>query len=296
MLDHKLIVFYHLSQNPNTTKVAEKLFISQPAVSKSIQELERKLDVTLFDRKKGRLYLTEIGKYLYSETKELVSRERKIAFNIDKMKKHFTGTLNIGASTTLAQYVIPSKLAEFIKESNSIKITMISGNTEQIEQDILLGKLQVAFIEGTPTEQGVRYMPFLKDEIVMVSSNESKLPETLDATEFCKQNFIFREKGSGTEHIICKDLKNCGINPDSLNIKMVLGSTEAIKNYLQCDIDSCALLSVYSIRNELASGKLRIIDVKDVDISRIFYIIYKQGQPDPYAQYLIDFFERYKDI
>ena len=100
MLDHKYKVFYHLAQTPNTTKVAEELLLSQPAISKNIKELEKELGITLFNRIKGRMQLTEAGQYLYSEIEILVRKEREINFRIDKMKHTFTGTLHIGGSTT----------------------------------------------------------------------------------------------------------------------------------------------------------------------------------------------------
>ena len=78
MLDHKYIIFYHLAKNPNTTKVAVELGLSQPAISKSIKELERELSVTLFHREKGRMQLTETGKYLLGEITPLLQKEREI--------------------------------------------------------------------------------------------------------------------------------------------------------------------------------------------------------------------------
>ena len=103
MLDHKYKVFYHLAKNPNTTKVAEELLLSQPAISKNIKELEKELGITLFDRIKGRMYLTRAGQYLLQEMETLVRKEREINFTIDKMKNRFSGAFHIGASTTLAQ-------------------------------------------------------------------------------------------------------------------------------------------------------------------------------------------------
>ena len=103
MLDHKYIVFCHLAKNPNATKVAEELGLSQPAISKSIKELERELAVTLFHREKGRMQLTETGKYLLEAIAPLLQKEREVLFELDKRRDSFSGTLHIGASTTLAQ-------------------------------------------------------------------------------------------------------------------------------------------------------------------------------------------------
>ena len=103
MLDHKYKVFYHLAKNPNTTKVAEELLLTQPAISKSIKELEKELGISLFLREKGRMQLTEAGKYLYDKTDFLIQREREINYEIGKMRMSIKGTLYLGASTTLSQ-------------------------------------------------------------------------------------------------------------------------------------------------------------------------------------------------
>ena len=192
MLDHKLIVFYHLAKNPNTTKVAETLYLSQPAISKSIKELEKELAITLFDRNKGRLQLTKAGQFLLQETEELVKKEREIMFHIDKMKHTFNGTLNIGASTTLSQYVLPEILARFNNKFPHININVISGNTGQIENEILAGNLHLAFIEGRPTQPDIRYIPFIQDEIVLVCSSENPIADSICPDKLQELRFIFR--------------------------------------------------------------------------------------------------------
>lgn len=108
MLDHKLTIFYHTAKHLNTTKAAEILRLSQPAISKSIKELEKGLRITLFDREKGRLMLTPAGKYLLEQSEELIERERIITFNLQHMKKEFSGTLHIGASTRYPSTFYPN--------------------------------------------------------------------------------------------------------------------------------------------------------------------------------------------
>ena len=198
MLDHKYKVFYHLAQTPNTTKVAEELLLSQPAISKNIKELEKELGITLFNRIEGRMQLTEAGQYLYSEIEILVRKEREINFRIDKMKHTFTGTLHIGASTTLSQYVLPETLVRFKNASPQMAISLMSGNTAQIEQEIVTGNLHVAFIEGTPTQPDLHYISFLRDEIVLVTGAETKIPEHISPEQFTQLPFVLREQGSGT--------------------------------------------------------------------------------------------------
>lgn len=294
MLDHKYKVFYHLAKNPNTTKVAEELYLSQPAISKNIRELEKDLGITLFHREKGRLQLTQAGVFLLQETEALFKKEREILFEMDKMRSTFNGTLQIGASTTLSQYILPPILAKFTASFSGMKINLMSGNTGQIEQEILTDNLHLAFIEGTPTHPDIHYIPFLRDEIVLVCSGKNHIPETISKEQLLNLCFVFREKGSGTYHVIRKHLADIGISIHQLHEHLTLGSTEGIKQYLRYS-DCFALLSVYSIREELAAGTLKIVDIEGLNIERNFYAIHRQGEIDPYAQKFLDITLKSKD-
>lgn len=289
MLDHKFIIFYHLAKNPNTTKVAEELYLSQPAISKSIKELERELAITLFNREKGRMQLTEAGKYLLTETESLIQQERKVLFEIGKLRDTFSGTLKIGASTTLAQYILPELLSDFTHTNPAIRIQLSSGNTDQIEHEIIANNQHLAFIEGTPTQPDIRYLPFIKDEIVLVCAPNNPIAEQISIEQLQKLNFVFREKGSGTYNIIRQQLLHSNIDINQLAHQLILGSTEGIKQYLRYSNDCFALLSIYSIREELATGKLRIIEIDGLTIDRTFYAIHRQGELDPYARQFLDF-------
>lgn len=292
MIDHKFLIFSHLAKNPNMTKVAELLCLSQPAVSKSIKELEKELSVTLFDRVKGRLQLTPAGKFLFQQTEELLRQEREILFGIDRLRNTFCGTLRLGASTTLAQYILPEILAGFVNRYPRIHIEMVSGNTVQIEREMSDGNLHLAFIEGSPHLNDLHYIPFLKDEIVLVSTPAVATLPALRKEDLRKLKFVFREKDSGTYEIIAKSLKKAGISVSSLSEILSLGTTEGIKKYLM-QTDCFALLSVYSIRDELLAGKLKITDVDDLIIERMFRIVHRQGYPDPYAQVFLDYALQY---
>ena len=288
MIDHKFKLFYHLAKNPNTTQVAQELYLSQPAISKNIRELEKELGITLFHREKGRMSLTDAGHYLLAETELLLQKEREISFELDKMRSTFNGTLYLGASTTLSQYVLPGILAGFTTQNPEIKINLTSGNTDQIEKEVLANNIHLAFIEGTPTQPDIHYIPYLRDEIVLVCAAHNPIAESISRKELLNLHFVQREKGSGTYHVIKKHLTAIGIPVHSLHNQLVLGSTEGIKQYLQYS-DCFALLSIFSIREELRSNKLKIIETEGLTIERKFYAIHRQGEIDPYAQKFLDY-------
>ena len=120
------------------------------------------MGITPFDREKGRLMLT-LPEIPLEQSEELIERERIITFNLQHMQKEFSGTLHIGASTTLSQYILPEYLARFPGKLIPIsEINLISGNTYQIEQELLDKNIQLAFIEGVPSQTDIHYIPFFK--------------------------------------------------------------------------------------------------------------------------------------
>ena len=194
MLDHKLTIFYHAAKNLSVTRAAEALRLTQPAVSKSIKELETELGITLFNRERGRLTLTPAGEFLLAKSEDLREAEREIAFGLQQLKETFSGTIHVGASTTLAQYILPTLLALFRRKYPKINIDLTSGNTAQIERALLARDIQVAFIEGAPSQPDIHYIPFVEDEIVLVTRTGNPCPETLPREALRRLDFALREK------------------------------------------------------------------------------------------------------
>lgn len=289
MIDHKYKVFFQLCQNRSSLKTAEVLGLTQPAVSKCIRELEKELGITLFNRTRNGMEANETGDMLYRRLQPIIREERKLAFDIDRIRNRYKGELKIGGSTTLAQYVLPEILSGFRKEYPGSPIILSSGNTEQVEEAVLKGRLDLAFIEGNPTRKDLHYIPVLRDELVLVSSSKSRYPSRLKKEELPRKAFIFRERESGTYHVIRKKMEEAGIGIEELESHIRIGSTEGIKRYLLHTPQSVALLSVFSIRQELQQGSLQIIDIDDLDFTRTFHAIHTQGEPDPYAARFLDF-------
>ena len=290
MLDFRLRVFYTVAQTLNFNKAAGKLFISQPAVTKHIHELEQHFGVTLFNRKHKRITLTKEGEIVKQYAHTIFEQYQKLDFELNLLKNKTVGTLRIGASTTIAQYIIPPVLADFHKRFPEVTLHLFNANSLEIELLLLAGNIDLGIVEGTNMNTDLRYLPFMKDEIVLVTSTKNKnhKKDTISIKELSKLHLIMREEGSGTFDIIRNTLRKSGLNPVNLTIEMQLGSTEAIKNYL-LHSNTYAFLSVYGIRTELAADKLQIIDIKDLEINRMLSFAHKQGQPLPLAELFIQF-------
>jgi DNA-binding transcriptional LysR family regulator len=278
MFDFRLKVFYTVAHRLNFTKAAEELFITQPAVTKHIHEIESYYKTQLFQRNGTRIKLTPAGAVLLEHTEQLFSIYRNIEFELAAMNEHVQGAIRVGASTTVAQYVLPKYLASFKQKFPDIKIALTTNNTEHIENALIANKIDLGIIEGQSKRPQLKYTAFLKDEMVLCTrtGNPFIKKQTISLATLKELPLLIREQGSGSQEVITAALKKAGIKAAQLNIEMVLESTESIKSYLSSS-DSFAFLSVHSILKELKSNELTIIDIKELAIERSFYFVKQQG-------------------
>ncbi|MEO7045942.1 MAG: LysR family transcriptional regulator [Ferruginibacter sp.] len=279
MFDFRLQVFNTVARRLNFTKAAEELFISQPAVTKHIQEIESSFKVKLFDRNGSKIKLTAAGEALLQYTEELFAVYRNLEFEMNKFSQQHSGKLKIGASTTVAQYVLPPVLASFHKKFKNIKISLSIDNTEQIELALQNKEIDLGIIEGHSKKTSIHYSEFIKDEIVLVSAIDNPLAakQTIQPKDLIKIPLLLREPGSGTLEVIAHALKPFGIKTNQLQNEMQLASTESMKLYL-LHSNCMAFLSIHAVLKELHNKECCIVDVKGLNIERWFYFIQPQGQ------------------
>ncbi len=294
MFDFRLQVFHTVAKRLNFTKAAEELFITQPAVTRHIHEIEHYFRLKLFERNGTRVKLTPAGKTLLQHTETLFSLYRNIEFEMNAFTQGHSGKLRIGASTTVAQYVLPPVMAAFHEKFRDIRVTLVTGNSGQIEQALQNKEIDLGIVEGRSKRTALKYNAFIKDEIVLVARMENPLvkKQTIQPEELKDLPLLLREPGSGTLEVIAHALKPLHVKLSSLKTEMQLDSTESIKLYL-LHSDCMAFLSVHAISKELRNKECRIIDVKGLSIERDFYFILPQGQTDALPELFIKFSRHY---
>lgn len=297
MFDFRLKVFYTVARRLNFTKAGEELLISQPAVTKHIKELESQFNLALFDRKGNKVALSPAGEVLLKHTEDIQEIYRQIEFDLNQFNQTLKGVLHIGSSTSITQHILPPLLAKFHSIHQDVKVQLLSGNSEQIEQALLNKSIELGVVEGKSKRREIHYTPFLKDEIVLVSSSKNPLAkkDEIRPEDLKKIPLLFREPGSGTLEVTADALKQIGIRLSDLKVEMQLGSTEAIKSYLQHS-DCMAFVSLHAILKELETGVLKIIEIKKLPIHRNFYFITPQGPEGGLATLLIRFLIRNHNI
>ena len=276
-MDFRLNVFVEVARHLSFTKAARELFISQPAITKHIQELENIYKVQLFNRIGGKISLTPQGEIFLKHANEILAQYKLLANEMELVTEQFSGELKIGASTTIAQYLIAPLLADFIVRFPQVKVSLFTGNSEQREDALENKKIDIGLVEGSRRSNHLKYSPLAKDELVLVTSSQNPIGESVAVTDIATLPLVLREVGSGTLEVIEKALLENGIKLSDLNILLHIGTTEGIKNFLKTSKNSYAIVSIISVLEELKNNDLKIVDIVGMEMLREFVFVTMQG-------------------
>ena len=248
--------------------------LTQPAVSLQVQAMEEVYETRLFDRSGNSINLTPAGEILYKRAKEILALYAEAQKNISEITGSIKGSLSIGASSTIGNYLLPMIISAFRKKVPRVNIALLVSNTKTIAEKLNAGEIDIALVEGDVSKQRFAVDTLISDELVVIMSPAHPWAErrNVPATELIKEPFIVREEGSGTRQIIMKRLEDHGIKLDDLKISLVLGSTEAIKSAVEEGI-GISIVSAWAARQAIKHGVLKAMTFKDLKFHRNFSII-----------------------
>ncbi|MBN1929795.1 MAG: LysR family transcriptional regulator [Chlorobiaceae bacterium] len=280
MIDFRLKVFDTVARRLSFTKAAEELCITQPAVTRHIRELERQMNLRLFERQGNRVALSEGGRIVLKHTEAIHAISRQLEDELNMLSEVHRGSLSIGASTTIAQYVLPPLLAMFHRLHGEVRLSMLNANTEQIEEALLQGKITLGLIEGESKRRDINYTPFARDEIILICNPAHPLArkEEIRLDDLAATPLLLREPGSGTLEVIASGLKLAGLRLSDMKVEMHLGSSESIKSYLMNSQECMAFISRDAVKREIEEGRLKTLRVRKLSMHRQFYFITLHGQ------------------
>lgn len=290
MSDFRLKVFRSVAKNLSFTKASQELFVSQPAITKHIQELESAYQARLFNRQGSKISLTEAGNLLLEHCDRILEDYKRLEYEMHLLHNEYTGELRLGASTTIAQYVLPPLLANFIDKFPKVNLSMMSGNSREIEAALQEHRIDLGLVEGVFRLPNLKYTTFLEDELVAVVRTKSKLAmlDEISPEDLLKIPLVLRERGSGTLDLIERTLGQHGIKLSSLQVLMYLGSTESIKLFLE-KTNCMGIVSIRSICKELTAGDFRVIEIRGMTMYREFCFVQQQGQEGGLSQAFMRF-------
>lgn len=276
---YQLHIFKTVADKKSFSGAAQALFISQPAVSMHIKSLEEHFGARLFDRNTQHVTITDAGRILYEYAERILSLLDEAEKDISALTGCIRGTLSVGASFTLGEYVIPQVLGCFKKQHPQVRALLKVTNTEQIVKLVLKQALDLGLVESHVDNFELIAKPFMKDELIVVLPVDHPLAgnKFILIDELVALPFILREQGSGTRKITEDRLKEAGINLSALNVVMELGSTEAVKEAVEAGFGA-TIISEWAVQKELKLGTLVPVKVKGVSLVRKFYVIYNKNK------------------
>lgn len=280
MLSTRHEIFYEVALNLSFSKASQKIFISQPAISKHIKALESYYKIPLFERYGNKINLTEGGVILFNRLKEAKRIESLLEFQLSTIheKVNAKGELSLGASTTVALYILPKILSNFHHKYPNLNISLLNRNTDSIIQALITEQIDIGIVEGRKKNTSLLYKPFISDEVVAVCSADSFIAtkKNIKIKDIVNFPIVLREQGSGTLEALKYTLKVNGIKMSDLNVSVRLAGTEALKNFLK--EDTClGFLPKGAILKEIKNGELHVVKIEGLKIFRDFYFIQRHG-------------------
>lgn len=270
-MDKSLEVFVTVVEQKNFSRAAEKLHMTQPAVSQYVRLLEEDIGSRLLERTNKYVRLNKAGEIVYHHAKEIIGLYTKMDHLIGDLTNKAKGKLTIGASYTFGEYVLPKIIPVMQQEYPDIQPSVIIGNTRKIAELVENHQLDIGIVEGKINKTKVIQKPFTEDQLFIVASFKEPLhhQSVVSVAELNKKRWIIREEGSGTREAMDALLTELGIQPEKT---MEFSSTQPIKEVVAAGL-GVSLLSKWAFQKELANGDLKILPVKGTPFSRQFSYI-----------------------
>lgn len=268
-----LKTFMTIVEEGNYSKAAQKLHLSQPAVSMQMQTLSSELGLNLFLKVGKKVQLTEGGSLLYQEGLSIIGKWNDTLLKLDKYKNDISGKLKIGASTIPGLYFLPKTIKKFKESHPKTELTIMIDGSQNVLEELLEGNIDIAFVGKRINKSGISCCKWVKDRLVLVKSNDFSIDLPISVNDIAKYPLVMRKEGSGTRALIQDKLKEREIKGENLNIALELDSTESVMAAVEAGI-GISFVSELAAKRGVALGTLEIIEI-DLDLDRDLYFAFR---------------------
>lgn len=294
---HQLHIFYTVSERGSFSAAAQALHMTQPAVTMQVQSLEDYFGTKLLQRSTKRIELTEAGRALMPFAQRSIDLIRDTDLQMSKFTKQLKGRLQLGASLTIGEYILPRLLGPFGQEFPHIAISMKVMNTAQIMDEILNHQLNFGLIEAPVNHPDMHMEAVMSDELKLIVGKGHPLAGSreVELEEVMGYPIVLREQGSGTRLVMEEQLRAKKMNVSDMKIVMELGSTGAVKSAVEAGL-GISFVSASSVKHEVALGLIQTIPIRDVQFKRQFYSIFLKSALLPISAVTFLTFLRERDL
>ncbi len=268
----QLEAFVWVAELQSFTGAARHLYMSQPAISFQIKALEEDLQVTLFRRNEKKVTLTEAGRLLYPEAKQLLGHYQKIKAGLDALRGLQTGQLVVGASTIPGEYLLPYYLGRFHQKYPGVRVKLRIAGSGDVLRWLQEREIDLGVVGSAGEAENLEFVPWLDDELVIIVPPRHRWAgKSVEIGEMAGEKCVLREEGSGTRRSILSILEKHGLTPDSLNVEMELGSTRAVISAVQAGV-GIGFVSRWAAADAINTGAVGEVRLLGVNMVRKLYL------------------------
>jgi DNA-binding transcriptional LysR family regulator len=275
----QLATFCAVVERKSFSQAADRLGVTQPAVSLQIRALEERLGQRLFDRSGRRVEPTEAGLRLYRGAQRLLALEQQVLEDVAGDEDgELRGELAIGAATGPGATVVPVLLCEFQRENPEVRVELTISDTQSVIEAVARRELELGVVGATPRHRSVAYEPFFKDEVVLVCPPKHPFAgKTITIDDLRGEQLVVMQEGAGVRQVIEEELRKAGKRLRDLDVRLELGLQESVKSAVEAGF-GVTFISRSAVESELADGSLATARVRGLEPSRQISLVRASGR------------------
>ena len=275
----QLAAFVAVVERRSFSQAAERLGVTQPAVSLQVRALEKRLGTQLLDRSGRRVEPTEAGLRLYRGAQRLLSLEEQLLDELaGEGEGELGGELQLGASTGPAAIVVPVLLCEFQRAHPGVKISLTVSDTQSVVERVAARELELGIVGAARRHRAARFEPFFDDEVILACPPGHPFAgRTVSIDELRGENVIVMQEGAGVRQIVEDELRGLGLRLRDLDVRLELGLQESVRSAVQAGY-GVAFISRSAVESELAAGTLTSAKVEGLDAKREISLVRAAGR------------------
>ncbi|HEY3070448.1 MAG TPA: selenium metabolism-associated LysR family transcriptional regulator [Gaiellaceae bacterium] len=274
----QLQAFCAVVEKKSFSQAAEKLGVTQPAVSLQVRSLEERLGQTLLDRSGRRVEPTEAGRRLYRSAQRLLALEQQLLEEVSADEGGLHGTLTIGASTGPGAHLVPLLLCEFQRDHPDLHVALSIWDTQTVIDRVAERDLELGVVGALRRHRSLEFEPLVRDEIVLaVPPGHEAAGGALSVEQLKQETLIVMQEGAGVRHVVEDELRRAGLRLRGVEPKLELGLQESVKSAVAAGF-GVAFISRTAIEGELAAGTIAAARVEGIEPARQIYVVRARGR------------------
>jgi DNA-binding transcriptional LysR family regulator len=280
----QLAAFCAVVERKSFSQAAERLGVTQPAVSLQIRSLEQRLGRQLLDRSGRRVEPTEAGLRLYASAQRVLAAEEHLLEELDADDEGaITGTLELGASTGPGGTVVPLLLCEFQEQHPDMHVRLIVSDTQTVVDRVAERELELGIVGAGRRHRGVAFEPFFRDEVVLACPSGHRFAgRTISLDDLKGERLIVMQEGAGVRQVIEDELRKAGMRLRDLDVRLELGLQESVRSAVLAG-HGVAFISRLAIEADLAAGRIATARVRALDPVREIFLARASGRSETRA-------------